>query len=200
MHIDLALGESYLWFQGSFELSTPDTLLLQRKLIGITDPVRPTMIQAKSAFNYRKETNSTELPSENTPAEDQMRSISLREQSGRDYVIKMMFAQRYYGDRDGTYATRFQQIHPGLYDEDIDYRYQIVPKAPHWIWITAQAKHPELRSFTGQVIAGNVFPAPPTRLPPNRRASSQTLQASGATSATQPPTNSGANAASAVHD
>jgi hypothetical protein len=155
--IDLTLADPQRWFQGSFDLPTLKTLLLQRKSIGVSDPVRPTEIQTNHAFNYRKQTDSTDLSSAEGTVEDQSPTIAAREQSGRSYVIRMMFAQRSYSDRDGTYATRFQQIHPGLYDEDIDYRYQIVVKAANWIWITAQAKHPELRSFTGQVIAGNVF-------------------------------------------
>jgi hypothetical protein len=170
MQIDLALADRYQWFQGAFALPDPKLLLLQRRLIGVPDPVRPTQIQANHAFNYRKETDSTDLSSAEGTVEDQSPTIAAREQSGRGYVIQMMFAQRSYGDRDGTYATRFQQIHPGLYDEDINYRYRIIVKASNWIWITAQAKDPELRSFTGQVIAGNVFSCAtnqPSSQPPN---------------------------------
>ncbi|UBF24636.1 type IV pilin-like G/H family protein [Kovacikia minuta CCNUW1] len=155
--IDLALAEPYHWLQGSFDLPNSKTLLLQRSQVGVTDPVRPTQVQANHAFNYRKVADSPDFPSEDSAVQDRSPTVAQREQSAKGYVIKMMFAQRAYGDRNRTYATYFQQIHPGLYDEDIDYRYRLIVKAPNWIWITAQAKYPELKSFTGQVIAGNVF-------------------------------------------
>lgn len=169
MHIDLVGADPQDWFQGAFAIPDRKTLLLQRRMVGVSDPVRPTRVQANMALTYRKVSNATELPAEVNVVQNQLSSPELRERSARGYLIAVMFAQRYYFDRAGAYATRLSQINPGFYEEDIDYRYQVTARAPNLIWITAIPKYSELRSFTGQVASGNLHSCAslkPTTQPP----------------------------------
>ncbi|MBL1176536.1 type IV pilin-like G/H family protein [Pantanalinema sp. GBBB05] len=154
MHIDLALADPHDWFRGSFALPDPQTLLLERKIVGNTAPARPTEIRVNQAFVYHKVSEQTTLPPEVGRIRDQVPSVVVREQLGRGYIIQMMFAQREYFDRTKTYALRLSQIQAGFYEEDIDYQYQVIPKSANWIWMIAQAKHPDLRSFTAEVGRG----------------------------------------------
>jgi hypothetical protein len=80
-------------------------------------------------------------------------SNTLRENSGRDYVVSMLFAQRTYFDKHRQFATQLSQIHPGFYEEDMDYRYQVVVQG-QVVWIFGQPKQSGLRSFTGGVVTG----------------------------------------------
>jgi len=170
MHIDLVGADPQDWFQGAFAIPDRKTLLLQRRMVGVGDPVRPIRVQANMALTYRKVSNATELPEEVNVVQEQLPSLELRERSARGYLLAVMFAQRYYFDRAGAYATRLSQIDPGLYEEDIDYRYQVITRAPTLIWITATPKYPELSSFTAQVASGNLYSCgslQPTTQPPS---------------------------------
>lgn len=169
MHIDLVGADPQDWIQGAFAIPDRKTLILQRSMVGVGSPVRPTQVQANMALTYRKVSNATELPEDVNVVQEQLPSLELRERSARGYLLAVMFAQRYYFDRAGAYATKLSQIDPGLYEEDIDYRYQVITRAPNLIWITATPKSADLRSYTAQVASGNLYSCAslqPTTQPP----------------------------------
>jgi hypothetical protein len=155
MSMDLLKNSPYSLFRGVFQFLDQNTIEFQEKAVGISDSIRPTNFSGVRKI-YKRLSNQTDLPKAIQKVENQLPSTELRESLGRDYVISMLFAQRTYFDKHRQFAPRLFQIHPGFYEEDIDYRYQVVVQE-QLVWVFGLPKHPGLRSFTGGLVTGEGY-------------------------------------------
>jgi hypothetical protein len=77
-----------------------------------------------------------------------------REAEGRQNLGSMNRAQQAYYLESSKFATTIEELGIGIKPETENYRYQVLPQANQnqSVMMTAQAKRPRLRSYTGAVF------------------------------------------------
>lgn len=87
-------------------------------------------------------------------AEAQNQANRARQVEGRQYIAYMNKAQQAYYIENGKFGRTFEEIGAGVTETE-NYRYQIVSQGNQTqsVMMTAQAKKPDLKSYTGAVFA-----------------------------------------------
>jgi type II secretory pathway pseudopilin PulG len=84
----------------------------------------------------------------------QGQAIRARQSEGKQYTASMNRAQQAYHLEYNKFATTIEQLQIGIKPETENYRYRIIPQgnSTQRVMITAQAKRPDIRSYTGAVF------------------------------------------------
>lgn len=155
MHMDVKLPEENQTVLTIFELTPDGQLRLQ---IAGTNPgePRPTAFNPEAAL-LQKVSEESSLPPDaqlvsdlETPPETQPSG----EAEGKQIVGTMTRAQQAYYLEFERFATTIKELGIGIESETENYRYQLVPQdnQRERVMMTARAKRPELRSYTGVVF------------------------------------------------
>lgn len=163
MHLDVILPEEKQTVLTIFEFTDKNQLRLQ--LAG-TNPGQPRPSEFINADLFQKVSEETTLPSdvvdlsemetpnERVTADLQRQAQEAREAEGRMIVGTMNRAQQAYHLEYSKFSTTIEDLGVGINPESENYRYQVVPQSnqPQSVMITAQAKRPDLKSYTGVVV------------------------------------------------
>ncbi len=163
MHLDVILPEEKQTVLTIFEFTNNNQLRLQ--LAG-TNPGQPRPSEFTNADLFQKVSEETTLPSDvvdlsnmgtqNERVIDDLnrQTNEAREAEGRTNVGSMNRAQQAYHIEYSKFATTIEDLGLGINPESENYRYQVVSQGNQRerVMITAQAKRPELRSYTGAVV------------------------------------------------
>ncbi|MBD1807784.1 type IV pilin-like G/H family protein [Microcoleus sp. FACHB-SPT15] len=166
MHIDVLLPEQNETVMTIFELTDDGQLRLQLSDTNPGQP-RPTAF-TDGAVLLQKISDETTVPSGvpvlsdiETPAEQEQVIADLetqareaREAEGKLMTGAMNRAQQAFYLENEKFGTTIEDLSIGIKPESENYRYQIVPQGNQTqsVMMTAQAKRPELRSYTGTVF------------------------------------------------
>ncbi|WP_449417430.1 type IV pilin-like G/H family protein [Phormidium nigroviride] len=114
---------------------------------------RPTEFSAGAIF-LQKVANTTALPRNTQIVDLAAQRRQGRESEGEQYIGSMNRAQQAFYAENEKFATEIDELGLGIDKETQNYRYQIVPQSGSIpsIMMTAQAKNPELKSYTGAVF------------------------------------------------
>lgn len=162
MHLDVILPEQKQTVLTIFEFTDKNQLRLQ--LAG-TNPGQPRPSEFTNADLFQKVSEETTLPSDvvdlsemgtqNEPVIDDLKrqANEARESEGRNYVGAMSRAQQAHHLEYSKFATSIEDLGLGINPDSENYRYQVVPQGNQQesVMITAQAKRPDLKSYTGAV-------------------------------------------------
>ena len=153
MHLDVLLPEDNQTVMTIFEFTADRQLRLQ---LADTNPgqPRPTAFTSK-AILFQKVSEETTLPREVQLLGDLGTSENkAREAEGRQNLGSMSRAQQAYYLESSKFATTIEELGIGIKPETENYRYQVLPQANQnqSVMMTAQAKRPRLRSYTGAVF------------------------------------------------
>ncbi len=166
MHIDVLLPEKNETVMTIFELTDDGQLRLQLSDTNPGQP-RPTAF-TDAAILLQKISEETTVPSGvpvlsdiETPAEQEQVIADLetqakdaREAEGKLMTGAMNRAQQAFYLENEKFGPAIEDLGIGIKPESENYRYQIVPQGNQTqnVMMTAQAKRPELRSYTGTVF------------------------------------------------
>ncbi len=153
MHLDVLLPEDNQTVMTIFEFTADRQLRLQ---LADTNPgqPRPSAFTSK-AILFQKISEETTLPREVQLLGDLGTSENkAREAEGRQNLGSMNRAQQAYYLESSKFATTIEELGIGIKPETENYRYQVLPQANQnqSVMMTAQAKRPRLRSYTGAVF------------------------------------------------
>lgn len=152
MHIDVTLPGKDDVAKTIFEFSPDGQLRLQ---INGPEPgqPRPTTFTS-SATVLQKISDATTLPSDVEVIDLQTEINQSRQAEGRQIIGAMNRAQQAHYLEYSRFATTTEDLLIGIKPETENYRYQIVPQGNQRerVMMTAQAKKPELRSYTSVVF------------------------------------------------
>ncbi len=164
MHMDVTLPEGNQTVMTIFEFTADGQLRLQ---LGETNPgqPRPTAFTPR-AMLFQKVSEETTLPTEVQVLSDLVRqgdrvvsdlerkTNEAREAEGKLNIGAMNRAQQAFQLEYEKFGTTIEDLGIGIKPETENYRYQIVPQGNQRdsVMMTAQAKRPELRSYTGAVF------------------------------------------------
>lgn len=156
MQIDLAAPSENKAMMTIFEFTPDGQLRVEWEGLNPGDP-RPTEFTVGAIF-LQKVSNTTALP-RNTQildlaAEQKEAERRGKESEGKEAINSLSVAQQAFYLENDKFATAISDLGVEIEPESENYRYQIVPqntKVPS-ATITAQAKKPELRSYTGAVF------------------------------------------------
>ena len=114
---------------------------------------RPTEFSAGAIF-LQKVANTTALPRNTQIVDLAAQRRQGRESEGEQYIGSMNRAQQAFYAENKKFATEIDELGLGIEKETENYRYQIVPQSGSIpsIMMTAEAKIPELKSYTGAVF------------------------------------------------
>lgn len=118
---------------------------------------RPTAFTRKAVL-FEKISETTALPANTQILKPDLAEDRTRQSEGKLFVGSLNRAQQAYYLENHKFATTIEQLGIGIKAETENYRYQIIsqPNHPQSVMMTATAKHPELRSYTGAVFIFNV--------------------------------------------
>lgn len=164
MHLDVILPEEKQTVLTIFEFTDKNQLRLQ--LAG-TNPGQPRPSEFINADLFQKVSEETTLPpdvvdlsdmetqSDRVIADLQRQANEAREAEGRMKVGTMNRAQQAYHLEYSKFSTTIEDLGVGINPESENYRYQVVPQGnqKESVMITAQAKRPDLKSYTSAVVA-----------------------------------------------
>jgi hypothetical protein len=152
MHIDVTFPGTTETVKTIFEF-TPDSQL--RLQVAGTNPgePRPTAF-SPSATLFKKVSDATTLPPNVQVSDLQSEVNRARQAEGKNYVGAMNRGQQAYYLENDKFATKIEDLGVGIKPETENYRYQIVSQgnSTQSVMMAAQAKRPELRSYTGAVF------------------------------------------------
>ncbi|MEW6496659.1 MAG: type IV pilin-like G/H family protein [Cyanobacteriota bacterium] len=164
MHLDVILPEEKQTVLTIFEFTDDNQLRLQ---LADTNPGQPRPSEFMNADLFQKVSEETTLPSdvvdlsdmgtqnERVTADFKRQANESREAEGRINIGAMNRAQQAYYLEYSKFATTIEDLGLGINPESENYRYQLLPQGNQRerVMITAQAKRPELKSYTGAVVA-----------------------------------------------
>ena len=164
MHIDVLLPEKNETVMTIFELTDDGQLRLQLSDTNPGQP-RPTAF-TDGAILLQKISEETTVPSgvpllsdietppEQVTADLETQTKEAREAEGKQIIGTMNRAQQAFYLENEKFGTTIEELGIGIEPEDENYRYQVVPQGDQTqsVMMTAQAKGPELRSYTGTVF------------------------------------------------
>jgi hypothetical protein len=152
MHLDVILPGNEGVVKTIFEFTADAQLRLQ--LAG-TDPeqARPTAFDSEATL-FQKVSDATTLPPNVQVSEPQTGANRARQADGKNYIGAMNRAQQAYYLEYEKFTSKIEDLGIGIKPETENYRYQILPQGNQTqsVMMTAQAKRPELRSYTGAVF------------------------------------------------
>jgi type II secretory pathway pseudopilin PulG len=152
MHIDVTFPGTNESVKTIFEFTADGQLRLQVAETNPGEP-RPTAF-SPSATLFKKVSDATTLPG-NAQVSDLQSQVNRAQQSeGKQYVGSMNRVQQAYYLENQKFANEINELGIGIKPETENYRYRIVPQgnSTQSVMMTAQAKRPELRSYTGAVF------------------------------------------------
>ncbi len=126
--------------------------------VEITNPGRPRPTAfTRKAVLFEKISEATTLPANTQLLKPDLAEDRARQSEGKLYIGSLNRAQQAYFLENNKFAITIEQLGIGIKPETENYRYQIVsqPNRPQSVMMTATAKHPELRSYTGAVFVIN---------------------------------------------
>ncbi|HEY9597446.1 MAG TPA: type IV pilin-like G/H family protein [Cyanophyceae cyanobacterium] len=152
MHIDVSILSMGDVVQTIFEFTPDGQLRLQ--IVG-TEPGqrRPTTF-TPSATVFQKISDATTLPSDVEVIDLQTEINQAQQAEGKYNIAAMSRAQQAYHLEFSKFGTTIEELGVGIKPETENYRYKIVPQGNQQerVMMTAQAKKPELRSYTSVVF------------------------------------------------
>ena len=136
-----------------FEFTSDGQLRVEWEGINPGEP-RPTEFTA-GAIYLQKVANTTALPRNTQIIDLAAQQRQGRESEGQQYISSMNRAQQAVYIETEKFATAIDELGIGLKPETENYTYQIVPQSGSIpsAMMTAKAKSPELKSYTGAVFA-----------------------------------------------
>jgi type II secretory pathway pseudopilin PulG len=135
-----------------FELTPTGELRLQVAGTNPGDP-RPTAFRPDATL-FQKVSEVTTLPADVEIQTMAMQLSRAQQAEARQYTGSMSRAQQAYYLENKKFATTISELRIGIKPETENYRYQIIPQKDSTgsVMMTATAKRPELRSYTGAVF------------------------------------------------
>jgi len=152
MHLDVTFPGTNESVKTIFEFTANGQLRLQVNGTKPGEP-RPTAFSPNATL-FQKVSDSTTLPA-NVQVSDLQTGINRAKQAeAKQFVGMMNRAQQAYYLENEKFALKIDELGIERKSESDSYRYQIVPQgnSTQSVMITAQAKNPELRSYTGAVF------------------------------------------------
>ncbi|WP_445246509.1 type IV pilin-like G/H family protein [Microcoleus sp. OTE_8_concoct_300] len=136
-----------------FELTSDGQLRVEWEGINPGEP-RPTEFTA-GAIYLQKVANTTALPRNTQIIDLAAQQRQAKESEGQQYIGSMNSAQQAFYAENEKFATAIDDLGLGIKPETENYSYQIVPQSGSIpsAMMTAKAKSPELKSYTGAVFA-----------------------------------------------
>jgi hypothetical protein len=111
-------------------------------------PTRATKFSNNGTL-YKRQSQKPEVPA-TLNIRDRTPSAPERQQNGEYYFNTLLDSQRSFYGPNKRFATSVLELLPGYYEEDMNFRYQIIPQQNKQIVVvTAQAKQPDLKSMAG---------------------------------------------------
>jgi hypothetical protein len=135
-----------------FEFTPDGQLRVEWEGINPKEP-RPTEFTAGAIFLQRV-ANTTALPRNTQIIDLAQQQRQGRESEAKQYIASMNRAQQAFYIEKEKFATAIDELGLGIKPETENYSYQIVPQSgliPSTM-MTAKAKNPELKSYTGTVF------------------------------------------------
>jgi type II secretory pathway pseudopilin PulG len=153
MQIDLISPAENETVATIFEFTSDGQLRVEWEGINPGEP-RPTEFTA-GAIYLQKVANTTALPRNTQIIDLAAQQRQARESEGQQYISSMNSAQQAFYIENEKFATAIDELGLGLKPETENYSYQIVPQSGSIpsAMMTAKAKSPELKSYTGAVFA-----------------------------------------------
>src|SRR4028118_1006170 len=153
MQIDLISPAENETVATIFELTSDGQLRVEWEGINPGE-LRPTEFTA-GAIYLQKVANTTALPRNTQIIDLAAQERKARESEGKQYISSMNRGQQAVYAENGKFATAIDELGLGLRPETENYSYQIVPQSGSIpsAMMTAKAKRPELKSYTGAVFA-----------------------------------------------
>lgn len=136
-----------------FELTSDGQLRIEWEGINPGEP-RPTEFTA-GAIYLQKVANTTALPRNTQIFDLAAQQRRARESEGQQYIGSMNRGQQAFYAENEKFATAIDELGLGIKPETENYSFQIVPQngSIPSAMMTAKAKNPELKSYTGAVFA-----------------------------------------------
>jgi hypothetical protein len=136
-----------------FEFTSDGQLRIEWEGINPGEP-RPTEFTV-GAIYLQKVANTTALPRNTQIIDLAAQKKQARESEGQQYIDSMNSAQQALYIENGKFATAIDELGLGIKLDTDNYSYQIVPQSGSIpsAMMTAKAKSPELKSYTGAVFA-----------------------------------------------
>lgn len=152
MQIDIIFPGTNESVKTIFEFTSDGQLRLQ---VAGTNPGEPRpKAFSPNATLFQKVSDASTLPS-NVQISDLQTGINRAKQAeAKQYIGSMNRAQQAYYVENNKFAKEINDLGIGIETETKNYRYKIVPQnnSTQSVMMTAQAKSPELRSYTGAVF------------------------------------------------
>jgi hypothetical protein len=155
MQLDVTEPSGKIW-RTIFEFT--DNGQLRVEFVGIRpDEPRPTAFTT-GAILVEKVSNLTALPRNTRIANSLEEQNKGRQSEGKYNIGAMSRAQQAYYLENDKFSTKLEELGLGINPETENYRYRIVPQGNQResVMMTAQAKSPGLRSYTGAVFVVKV--------------------------------------------
>jgi len=164
MHLDVILSETKQTVLTIFEFTDKSQLRLQLAGTNPGQP-RPTAF-SQDANLFQKVSDETTLPpdvitpggtgtqGDRVTADLERQTAKARETEGKLNIGAMNRAQQAFQLEFDKFATKIEDLGVGIKPETDNYSYRIVPQGNQTqsLMMTARAKRPELRSYTGAVF------------------------------------------------
>jgi len=153
MQIDMISPAENQTIATIFEFTSDGQLRIEWEGINPGEP-RPTEFTV-GAIYLQKVANTTALPRNTQIIDLAAQQRQGRESEGQQYISSMNRAQQAVYIETEKFATAIDELGIGLKPETENYSYQIVPQSGSIpsAMMTAKAKSPELKSYTGAVFA-----------------------------------------------
>jgi hypothetical protein len=153
MQIDMISPAENQTIATIFEFTSDGQLRIEWEGINPGEP-RPTEFTV-GAIYLQKVANTTALPRNTQIIDLAAQQRQGRESEGQQYISSMNMAQQAFYIENEKFATAIDELGIGLKPETENYSYQIVPQSGSIpsAMMTAKAKSPELKSYTGGVFA-----------------------------------------------
>lgn len=152
MHIDIIFPGTNESVKTIFEFTADDQLRLQ---VAGTNPGEPRPTDfSPNATLFQKISDATTLPAHAQVSDLQTEINRVKQAEAKQYIGSMNRAQQAYHLENNKFAPEINDLGIGIKPETKNYRYQIVPQgnSTQSVMMTAQAKSPELKSYTGAVF------------------------------------------------
>ncbi|NET60669.1 MAG: hypothetical protein F6K47_32375 [Symploca sp. SIO2E6] len=152
MHLNVTLPEEEQRVMTIFEFTAAGELRVQIEGTNPGEP-RPTAFDSEATV-FSKVDDATTLPPGVEIIDVEARLRKAQESEGKIYISSMNRAQQAYRLENEQFASNLQELGLGIESETEIYRYQILPQSDRasLVMMTATAKVPELRSYTGAVF------------------------------------------------
>ena len=153
MQIDMISPAENQTIATIFEFTSDGQLRIEWEGINPGEP-RPTEFTA-GAIYLQKVANTTALPRNTQIIDLAAQQRQARESEGKQYIRSMNRGQLALYAQNGKFATAIDEWGLDIRPETENYSYQIVPQSGSIpsAMMTAKAKSPELKSYTGAVFA-----------------------------------------------